>query len=51
MALEVALPKSKALTLSSLAKHDDIITDALVDRVSSRILLVLFQFHIDSCSY
>ncbi|KAI9659512.1 MAG: Histone-lysine N-methyltransferase set9 [Bathelium mastoideum] len=33
MALEVALPKSKALTLSSLAKHDDIITDALLDRV------------------
>ncbi|KAI9712079.1 MAG: Histone-lysine N-methyltransferase set9 [Bogoriella megaspora] len=33
MALEIALPKSKALTLSNLAKHDDIITDALVDRV------------------
>ena len=40
MALEITLPKSKALTLSSLVKHDDIITDALVDRVCLRVILL-----------
>jgi hypothetical protein len=34
MALKEALAKKGGLTLSQLASYDDLITDALVDRVS-----------------
>lgn len=36
--LEVALAKKGGLTLQQLATYDDLITDALVDRVSSSVL-------------
>ena len=36
--LEEALKKKGGLTLSQLANYDDLITDALVDRVSTHCL-------------
>lgn len=39
--LEEALKKKGGLTLSQLANYDDIITDALVDRVCAGYIIVL----------
>jgi hypothetical protein len=38
--LEEALNKKGGLTLSQLANYDDLITDALVDRVRTRVSFV-----------
>lgn len=43
MALKEALAKKGGLTLSQLASYDDLITDALVDRVSQSQALVFYQ--------
>lgn len=49
--LDTALQKKGGLNLSQLANYDDLITDALVDRVSRRISCLPFNCALPSLNH